>query len=368
MTASTHTFRSRDSVPAAFDILMPTKDRPAFVERALRWYELVGTTQVIRIVDGSDRAGAEANAAACLKFRDTLRVEHLVCGPQTSIWERIMFGLEHTDTPYVAMTADDDFLVPDGMRRAVDDLHAMPSASAAVGLVLRRDVVSVASRRRVTYDWYEQLGRPEREVEQRLSAFADRPATLFYSLRRTEVALRTTQRVLALRPDEDFDLYFGELLDAGLQVIAGEVLFTEDLVGVREIGHSVQTSQRVGREPLARMRDARWHQRVELVEKVFAAAIRDTDRPPPDPDAVAHAFVDRLLARALLAKLTHQFSVPSSRGRIQRRYLPMLWPPTLLRFVLWKARGLPRTSREVRGQIRRRDIRVLRMIHTLAGP
>lgn len=368
MTSGTPRSFAAERVPAAFDVLMPTKDRPAFLERALRYYRLVGMDQTIRIVDGSDHPGADANAETCRRFGDELRIEHLVCGPQASIWDRLSLGLENTDAPYVAMTADDDFLVPDGMRSAADRLRSAPSASAAVGVVMRRDVVRLGATVRVTYDLYEQLARPEGDVELRLAGHADRPATLFYALRRTDVARRTCRRIAALRLDEDLDGHFGELLDTSLQVIAGPVLFTERLVGVRELGNAGQTSVRWGRDPLARIRDARWHERVDLMENVFAAAIRETDRPPSDPDAVSRAYVDRLMARLLFAKLSQRLSAPLPRGRFQQRYLPMLWPPTFLRCVLWNARRLPRTSREVRARLRSEDIRLLRMIHALAGP
>ena len=346
---------------------MPTKNRPELVERALRYYRAIGMDVTIVIADGSDRDRADLTAKVCRDVGSGLRTEHLVCGPEKTVWERILIGLEQTTTPFVVFAADDDYLVPAGVRLGVGRLVSEPSASAAVGFALWRGAVRRRSGDCVSYGIYEQGTRLETTAWERLAAHGDFEAPLFYSLRRTDVARDTWRRIVAAGLDEDFDLHFGELLDSALQLVSGRVIAVDALLLVREFGHAERTSVRFSRDPLARMRDPRWHQRVRLFEMALASALRDARPAPSDPEAVSRDYFDHLMARQLLHKLSRRLAPPADRAHRYRGYLPFLWPPTLLRHLLWSVRKLPRTARDVKVRLRPEDHVWLRRIDAFAN-
>src|SRR3989338_235501 len=107
-------------------IILPTMNRPDFLERLLRYYAAVNFQHSIFIGDASDSGPADKAKTVVAKFKSNLNVEYHGC-PGLSIAQTVAKLNQSLKTPYAVLTGDDDFLVPAGIGRCVDFLKRNPS-------------------------------------------------------------------------------------------------------------------------------------------------------------------------------------------------------------------------------------------------
>ena len=113
-------------------LLVPSKDRPDFLGRLLRYYHRAGFPGCIQIADAS--CGEEARRAQVIvrtmsghlnvRYANYPKLRHDEC------WKRIN---ESIATPYVAFLGDDDFLIPSGLEQCLAFLETHPDYHAAHG-------------------------------------------------------------------------------------------------------------------------------------------------------------------------------------------------------------------------------------------
>lgn len=117
-------------------LLMPTMDRPEFLERSLAYYLSAGFDGWILIGDSStDERNLNANMDVVRRHSNRLHIvyrylpkQHF-CHDGTCVKEMI----EWAPTPYLTMACDDDFLVPTGLSRCADFLDTNPAIPATSG-------------------------------------------------------------------------------------------------------------------------------------------------------------------------------------------------------------------------------------------
>ena len=120
--------------------LVPTKNRPDFVVRLLRYYAQQGFAGRLLIGDSSDPGPAERIQRAVAGLGDRLAVRYEAF-PGCSEPQTTSQLLGRVDTSYVAFLPDDDLVVADAVGPCVAFLDAHPDYSLAhgIGALVRLD-------------------------------------------------------------------------------------------------------------------------------------------------------------------------------------------------------------------------------------
>src|SRR3954468_16237273 len=95
-------------------LLIPTHNRHNYLERAIAYYGPMPINIVI----------VDSSAKAYDVSRDNISYFHL---PTHTLTGKISYALELIKTPYVVMSADDDFLLPEKVQACIDFLDKNPS-------------------------------------------------------------------------------------------------------------------------------------------------------------------------------------------------------------------------------------------------
>lgn len=113
-------------------LCVPTYNRPAFIERLLRYYAATSSRHWIFIGDSSDPNDAKRTQRAVASWGGRLQVRYEACAGLSSC-----AALEHVSrlimTPYCAFLGDDDFLCTNGIEQCLEFLERHPSYGAAHG-------------------------------------------------------------------------------------------------------------------------------------------------------------------------------------------------------------------------------------------
>lgn len=113
-------------------LCVPTCNRPAFVERLLRYYAATGSRHGILIGDSSDTADAARTQRAVASWEGRLQVRYEAC-PGLSSCEALEQLSRLITTPYGAFLGDDDFLCPTTLDRCAAFLDTHTEYGAAHG-------------------------------------------------------------------------------------------------------------------------------------------------------------------------------------------------------------------------------------------
>jgi glycosyltransferase domain-containing protein len=117
---------------ADLTMIMMTGTRPRTFHDIVEQYALGAPDLQILVGDFGDEDVQRQNAATAAEFPHTVR--HHPFPPQTPWHERFRTLLDICETPYVVMAADDDFLIPEGLRESVAFLRGRPDYAGAHGI------------------------------------------------------------------------------------------------------------------------------------------------------------------------------------------------------------------------------------------
>lgn len=264
-------------------LVLPTRNRPAFLARALGYYRTQGLRAPLLIADSSDEPGRPSDGELPPEW------SHRGWPPQTPFLEKLRAALDLVDTPYVAIGADDDFFIPEALEYAARVLAAQPGCSVVHG-----QGVLVALREGEAHGplaWaaaYRQRALMHPQAAERLRDHLLHYATTWYSVHRTLRLRAYFTRATALR----LDVYFGELLPSCLAVIEGRAAKLDALYMVRQ-AHAGQNSPTGGRQLdlFTWMTHPDWARQYAAVEACLSAALvaQDGIRPDDARDTVREA-------------------------------------------------------------------------------
>jgi len=112
-------------------ILVPTRNRPAFLRRLLTYFKAIPPAAIIRIIDSSQGASLRENRLTVQSFADALQLEHVE--DSTGMISKCRKAMERVETPYTAFCADDDFLMLDAVQKCLQFLETHPDYHCAMG-------------------------------------------------------------------------------------------------------------------------------------------------------------------------------------------------------------------------------------------
>ncbi len=314
-------------------LFVPTIDRPEFLERLLRYYATVGYTGRIAVGDSSRDDLASANAAAIRRYGGSLRILYERC-PGMSSCETMEALSRRAATPYCAFVADDDFLCPDGLARAVAFLSSHPDHVAAHGNALILQVAGGGATGAVgAIAAYPQTVLHESTGVGRLREFLNHNLyALLYSVHRTEAWRDMFLGLGRLKGMRNHNVFKDELIATSVSVIRGKVADVGGLYLVRQAHAGIYRFP----HPYDWFIDPDWTPSY----RTFADRVTEELARVDGMDAEAAAAVVRSVFWPYLARaVTTAWS--AEQGPTRRRSTP----PSLMRRVLAKAQALVRRRR-----------------------
>lgn len=229
-------------MPEMLTVLIPTRNRQAFLERLVSHWARRHFHYPIVIADSSDPEVLEQTATRVASLASGLSVSHLVVPARTPLLAKLRGACESVRTPYVAVGADDDVFVAEGLGRAVAFLDAHPDYSVAHGEALLFCLASGMAHGALGWvSRYPQRTVAHATAAQRLTDHLRSYAPTWYSVQRT----RQYREHLAEAAPLELDHRFGELLLSCLSLIQGKANTLDGLYMVRQ-AHAGQDSAKGG--------------------------------------------------------------------------------------------------------------------------
>ncbi|OGA43806.1 MAG: hypothetical protein A3G24_18120 [Betaproteobacteria bacterium RIFCSPLOWO2_12_FULL_62_13] len=122
---------SSGSLTGRFTLVVPTYNRPVELSRLLAYLARQRAGFPVLVLDSSEPATQEANAAAAGRLDCNISLKRF--DPQISPWEKFWRGSELVDTEYCSLCADDDLVMLESLARLVAFLREHPDHSVAHG-------------------------------------------------------------------------------------------------------------------------------------------------------------------------------------------------------------------------------------------
>ena len=219
---------------ALVTFVVPTWQRPGFLNRLLTYYATVSCEFPILIADSSEPDVHRKNLQTVHRFRDSLDLELRFF--DLGVTEKCNAVVEFVKTPYLAFSADDDFQIPRVMRKSAEFLDRHKDYQTCSGRTLLavsgRDWVDARSYRSVTND----------AVRQRLNqASLGQYYCLFYGLHRTD-DLRRRLQIAGSTTNSDTARILSEAMLVQLLALDGKFMQLPETSYIME-GHYQNFSQ-----------------------------------------------------------------------------------------------------------------------------
>jgi glycosyltransferase domain-containing protein len=153
-------------------IVIPTHNRPHYLERCVRWFAALGMPIVV-----ADSSAAEWRS----ELRGAVCYIHKPGGFEV-YRQKLVAAVAEITTPFLALCADDDFITEEGLRASVDFLDAHPDYAFSQGYAY----------------WYQTFGSRivlwpmpylshDVVAESWLDRIEQAHSTVFYGVQRTEI-------------------------------------------------------------------------------------------------------------------------------------------------------------------------------------
>jgi len=112
-------------------IIVPTRNRPAFLRRLFAFFAEMKVTAAIHVIDSSDTPHGIQNSQTIAAYSQTLRLKHVL--DSGGMVPKCRRAMEAVQTHYCVFCADDDFLLSDAMLACIDFLDQHPDYQSAMG-------------------------------------------------------------------------------------------------------------------------------------------------------------------------------------------------------------------------------------------
>jgi len=201
----------------------------------------------VLIADSSNPEDLKANIQFINKIETKLHVDHHIFDSKISLSEKYRLVLPDINTPFVVICADDDFLVPSSLKKAVEFLKVNPHYSVAQGYAasfeLRDSLVHGEIK---TLNCNTQRSIEHISAAERLVDHLRHYSLTYYSVHRTDQIWRIFEKRAEF--DKKTELLiphfrFRELLTSCLSVIQGKAKKLDCLLMVQQ-SHPMSVSHK----------------------------------------------------------------------------------------------------------------------------
>jgi glycosyltransferase domain-containing protein len=208
-----------------FTLIIPTYNRPQRLTALLRFYDAHKVPWPILVLDSGNEAYPMPDTAldiTCISF-----------STHTNPFDKFARGACLVTTPYAALCADDDVLLPDAIEPCLEVLRQRPAVAAVQGWAF--SFTPTAEGLRFDLGVRKDTSIDGLDPFHRLSQLFEWYRAPTYHITRSSV-LRHALTKTALLPN----MLSKELLAAALTAIGGQIIYLDRFVHGRSTGHAVQ--------------------------------------------------------------------------------------------------------------------------------
>jgi glycosyltransferase domain-containing protein len=302
---------TRPSPAELFSIVIPTRNRGAFLGRLLGYYASQKVQVPILVADASDPDDMQVVSRAVEKAARTLNVKCKFYPSEVELVDKVSDLLTEVRTDCTVMAADDDFFAIAGLEAAARFLVANPDFNLAHGqsatFELEPGLVYGDCRHTASY---LQRSIEQTTAAQRLKDHLSRYSTTWYSMHRTGMMRKNIETVAKLKLDPTS---LTELLPSCLSLIQGKMKKLEALYMVRQVRPQPLSS---GATAFDWITDPEWACQYKRFEDCLSGelAVQDKITPGEATEVVREAFWFHL-ARILGKKWQQQYGPSELRGK-----------------------------------------------------
>ncbi len=218
------------------DLIIPTYNRPDFLKRILDYYSTSGGNFNFIVADSSSRSNKTLNKKIINLF-PKLNILYLDKFPQNlSQHDKFAKMVEYSKAKYVCFCADDDFIVPNGIKKAVEFLEKNPDYSATHGSYISFYVYKNLFG--LIKFWWRFLYSPysisSSSPLDRLVSHLTNYNMVVWSVRRTDIVKKCYREFSKIKIDPYLLPVFGELLPDLLTVIYGKIKHLDNFYAARQ--------------------------------------------------------------------------------------------------------------------------------------
>lgn len=219
-------------------VIIPTRNRPVFLNRLMKYYRNLVSKHRLIIADSSDTESFE-EAKHCLAslVRD-YPIDHLEFPSGIPFELKLQQAYDRVDTPFVVTGSDDDFHIPKALQSAVTFLQSHNDYSVVHGDAALFSLSSAGAYGRIhSVGRYDQRSIEGLTGAKRLLDNLGQYSTNWYSVQRTKHLQESYAKVAA----SGWDSRFTELAASCLSIIKGKAKKLDCLFMVRQ-AHTGMTS------------------------------------------------------------------------------------------------------------------------------
>lgn len=219
------------------DIIIPTFNRPNYLNRILSYYDNCKIKSTCIIADSSNNENKKKNREIISKFSDINIIYLKPYSSDFNMFYKIADALNFTKEKYCVICADDDFIIPSGINMAVDFLDKNPDYAIAHGDYISFYKHQENNKKHFLWDlapYYKSItsSDPKERFLYHLSNYSRLHPT-FYAVHRTDF-LKMIFNETVKYTDPENDGQFGELLPSMLTSIHGKIKQFKVLYCARE--------------------------------------------------------------------------------------------------------------------------------------
>jgi glycosyltransferase domain-containing protein len=229
--------------PGTASIIIPTLSRPHYLKQLLAYFRGQRLAWPIIVADSSPSPEREANQKVINAAQDVLDLRYLPFDPGTPLYPEIVEALKVADSKYSIVCSDDDFALPEALRKCVEFLESNEDYVAASGWYMSLYAAEVRKPNRVRWRTAESSTPRSRlwAIRQTMPTFqSDDPSArfgggaftedrAFFAVHRRDDQLRNME--LTAKATTDF--FFAEHLSFCLSLIQGKLKSLDTLHMVR---------------------------------------------------------------------------------------------------------------------------------------
>ncbi len=298
-------------------LVVPTRNRPLFIQRMFQFYQDRGLRHPIVIADSSGAEAGPLNRQCAAAAGDRLQVDYQSYDPESDFLTKVLRALCSVDTEYVVFGADDDFFVPSTLDRCVAFLQKWPDYAIAHGRA------AIVNARGSVHDY------PQRSVElinssARLYDHLAHYTATWYSVHRRKALIANLEHVAAFTPQATA-VRFGELLPSCLSLVQGKSICLGDLYMIRQDHATSGGKTEMIWPQLLTSADYSGHYiqfRGILISSLVRATGCTRDEAKEAVDVSFRAYLSNTVARFMLKSKAYRIDPAESTGRRSERLVP----------------------------------------------
>ena len=215
------------------NILIPTYNRPEYLKRILNYYDSFDEKFKVIVGDSSSAENKKLNRKIIsdISNLDIKYLDHY--SSELNPHHKFADMVNYADEKYCVFCADDDFVVPNGIKKSMDFLENNHDFVCAHGIYVSFNVKF--NNNEQTFDWmpgyiYDSITFAN--AKERLEHHFINYCPTFYSVNRTEVIISIYQKLLDSTVDP---IQFGEFLPSMLTIISGKMKKLDVLYAARQV-------------------------------------------------------------------------------------------------------------------------------------